>query len=383
MSSKADYYDLLEVSKGASKDEVKKAYRKKAVKHHPDKGGDEEAFKQINEAYAVLSDDEKRQIYDQYGHAGLDPSAGGPGFGGNPQDIFNDLFGGGGADIFSSIFGGGARRQRAQRPRGPQRGPDYLRGIVLTFEETYFGVKKELNVEFYSKCDSCKGKRTKDNSSVKTCRSCNGQGTVTRVQQQGFTQYLTQSQCSECRGVGELLKNPCGSCKGSGYSKQKETITVTFKPGIYNGAHMRIAGKGGHGERGGPPGNLILEIRIKEHPIFERRNDDIYLEVPINWTTAAIGGTIDVPTMNGPRQLKIPKNTKNEAIFRIKSQGFPSFRRGGPRGAQAVRVVIDVPGKLSSDVKKLIQDLDDKLSDPIKKNKKFAKFLKKRKKAKK
>ena len=380
MSSKADYYDLLEVSKGASKDEVKKAYRKKAVKHHPDKGGDEETFKQINEAYAVLSDDEKRQLYDQYGHAGLDPSAGGPGFGGNAQDIFNNLFGG--ADIFSSFFGGGSRRQRTQRSRGPQRGPDYLRGVVLTFEETYFGVKKDLNVEFYSKCNSCEGKRTKDSSSVKTCRSCNGQGTVTRVQQQGFTQYVTQSQCSECGGVGELLKNPCGKCKASGYMKQKETITVTFQAGIYNGAQMRIPGKGGPGERGGPPGNLIVEVRMKGHPIFERSNDDIYLEVPINWTTAAIGGTIDVPTMNGPKQLKIPKNTKNEAIFRIKSQGFPSLR-GGPRGAQAIRVIIDVPGKLSSEAKKLIQDLDDKLSDPIKKNKKFAKFLKKRKKAKK
>ena len=367
MAEKRDYYEVLGVSKGASEDELKKAFRKEAKKYHPDlHPGDKEAeakFKEVNEAYEVLSNPEKRQKYDQFGHAGVDPNfgagAGGGGFN-DFGDIFSDIFGGFGG------FGGGRRN-------GPRRGNDVRQVVNISFEEAAFGCKKKINITKMDTCDTCHGTGAKPGTSAQTCQNCHGTGQV-QTQQRTILGYMTNvTTCPHCQGTGKIIKDPCRDCRGTGKVRKSKTVEINIPAGIDDGQTIQLTGQGEPGEKGGPTGDLLITVRVRPHEIFKRRDNDIFLEMPITFVQAALGATLTVPTLDGAVEYDIPEGTQSETRFRLRGKGVP-FIRGKGRGDQYVTVKVEVPKNLSSKQKELLREFDE--DSNYKQKKSFAEKMK-------
>ena len=357
---KRDYYEVLGVDKTADDAAIKSAYRKLAKKYHPDMNpGDKEAeakFKEASEAYAVLSDAEKRNKYDQYGHAAFDGGAGGGGFdfsGMDFSDIFSDIFGGsfGG---FGDIFGGGGRRN----PNAPSKGQNLRAAVNITFEEAAFGVDKEVEIMLKDVCTSCHGTGAKDGSSKKTCPKCQGKGRVVMTQQSLFGMVQNVTTCPQCNGTGEIIIDKCTSCHGTGYISNKKRIKVSIPAGIDNGQMVRIKEKGEPGKNGGPRGDLLVEVRVKSHPIFQRDDYDIYSTAPMSYAQAALGGEIIIDTLDGKVSYDVKPGTPTDTRIRLRGKGIPTIRNKNVRGDHYVNLVIQVPTGLSGDAKQKLQEFD-------------------------
>ncbi|MDF2939578.1 MAG: chaperone protein DnaJ [Gammaproteobacteria bacterium] len=350
--SKKDFYEILGVNKGVSEEELKKAYRKLAMKYHPDKNpGNKEAeeqFKEISHAYDVLSNPQKRAAYDQYGHAGVDPSAGaGGGFGGAG---FGDVFG----DIFGDIFGGGRGQSRAQ----PQRGSDLRYSLEISLEEAVHGTTKKISFPNLSSCEPCHGSGAQKGSEKTTCSTCNGHGIVRM--QQGF--FSVQQTCPNCRGQGQVIKNPCPSCHGQGRVQKTKNLSVKIPAGVDNGDRIRLAGEGEAGEQGSPAGDLYVEMRVKPHAIFKRDGNDLHCELPIDFATACLGGELEIPTLDGQVKLKIPAETQSNKAFRLRGKGVKSLR-GSSVGDLLCHVTVETPVNLNSDQRELLKKFQESLGD--------------------
>jgi molecular chaperone DnaJ len=356
--NKKDYYEVLGVNKSASDDDIKKAYRKLAKKYHPDVNpGDKDAeakFKEVNEAYAVLSDSEKRSKYDKFGHAAFDPaSGGGSGFGG-----FGG-FGGGDfdfGDIFSSFFGGGGS-SRSSRANMPIDGDDVMARITINFDEAVFGCKKEINFARIEGCPECSATGAKKGSKIETCATCHGSGHVT-VQQQTMLGYMqTQRVCQSCRGTGKIIKEPCKNCNGKAYVKVSKKIEVSIPQGIDNMQRIVLRGQGSAGRNGGTNGDLVIEVRVKEHKFFTRRANNVYCEIPITFTEAALGAEIDIPTLDGKTEkYKIEEGTQTGTDFTLRGKGIPDINTKR-RGDLIITVIVETPVLLSAEEKKLLREL--------------------------
>jgi molecular chaperone DnaJ len=355
--SKRDYYESLGVPKNASEDDIKKAYRKLAMKHHPDRNqGDgakksEEKFKEAKEAYEMLSDAQKRAAYDQYGHAGVDPSMGRGGPGAEGFGGFAEAFG----DIFGDIFGGAAGGAR-RGPGGQQvfRGGDLSYAMEITLEEAALGKETQIRIPSYEACETCKGSGAKPGTSPKICNTCNGQGTV--HMRQGF--FSIQQTCPHCHGTGKIIPEPCITCSGQGRVKKNKTLEVKIPAGINEGMRIRSSGNGEPGTNGGPSGDLYIEIRIKQHDIFERDGDDLHCTVPIGLTTAALGGHIEVPTLGGKAEIELPEGTQHGKTFRLRGKGVKGVRSSYP-GDLYCHVSVETPVKLTEHQRKLLKELDE------------------------
>lgn len=352
--SKPDLYEVLGVSKTATDAEIKKAYKRKAMKYHPDRNqGDgakaaEEKFKEINQAYEVLSDSQKRSAYDQFGHAGIDPSMGGGpgGFGGGAGGFdFGDVFG----DIFGDVFGGGRGGRGAGARSSAQRGADLLHQAHLTLEQAVHGDKITIKVPTMTNCDSCTGTGSQDGSKPVTCSQCHGAGQV-RLQQ-GF--IAVQQTCPKCRGAGHEIKNPCRTCHGTGRKRDEKTLSVKIPAGVDTGDRIRLTGEGEIGERGGPSGDLYVEVVVAQHNIFTREENHLHCEVPISFTTAALGGEIEVPTLSGKLKVKVQAGTQTGKIYRLRGKGVKSVR-GGSTGDLLCKVIIETPVNLTDEQKALL-----------------------------
>lgn len=361
MAAKEDFYKLLGVSKNASEAEIKQSYRKMAMKYHPDRNKDnpeqaEIKFKQIKEAYEILSDSKKRAAYDQFGHAGVDPSMGGGrgGFGGGAEN-FSDIFG----DVFGDIFGGGRQQQRSN----VQRGSDVLYNLELTLEEAVGGTETTLKVPVLTTCGECSGSGAKKGSSPITCSTCHGHGQVRM--QQGF--FSVQQACPTCRGTGKQIKDPCPKCYGQGRVKETKTLSVKVPAGVDTGDRIRLAGEGEAGVNGGPSGDLYVQVKVKDHPIFTRDGANLYCEVPISYPTACLGGEIEVPTLDGKVMLKIPAETQTGKLFRLRGKGVKPVR-GGAVGDLLCRVQLETPVHLTKEQRALIEQLAASLSGGGKKH---------------
>ncbi len=356
--SKRDYYEVLGVERSADEQTIKRAYRKLAKKYHPDLNpGDEEAeknFKEVSEAYEVLSDKEKRDVYDKFGHDGLNGQAGGgyggfggfEGFSGQGFGGFEDIFG----DIFGDMFGGGGHRRR-----GPQRGADIEVNLNLTFEEAAFGTKKEVSVNRDENCSKCGGTGAKPGTEKKTCPTCHGTGEVQQVQRTPFGQMMRTGTCPTCHGSGEIIDEPCDKCHGSGKERKRKTFNVDIPEGVYTGAYIPLRGEGELGDKGGPRGDLIIHINVLPHDIFTRNGDDIKCEVSIPFTTAALGGEIKVPTLKGDVNYTIKEGTQTGTTFRFKGKGIKNVRTGKP-GDQYVKVKIVTPKRMNDDQKEKLRE---------------------------
>jgi len=346
--SKRDYYDVLGVEKNATADELKKAYRRLAMKHHPDRNPDdtqaEVKFKEAKEAYEVLSDAQKRSAYDQFGHAGVDQSAGMGGMGGQG---FGDIFG----DVFGDIFGGGRQRQG-----GPYRGADLRYELALTLEEAVLGHEAEVNFQSLKECDTCHGDGAKPGTDKKTCGTCGGVGQIRR--QQGF--FSVQQTCPDCRGEGRTIETPCEECGGQGRVQQSRTLSVKVPAGVDTGDRIRLSGEGEAGQAGGPPGDLYVEIRVLPHRVFERDGADLSCKVPICFTAAALGGEVKVPTLSGEVNLKIPAGSQSGRVFRLRGKGVRQVRGGGP-GDLYCRVDVETPTDLTAEQKSLLEQFQASL----------------------
>ncbi len=348
--AKRDYYEVIGVEKNASDDEIKKAYRKLAMKYHPDKNpGDAEAeakFKEINEAYAVLSDAEKRAKYDQYGHAAFDPSAGGGGFGG-----FSGFDGFDFGDIFSSFFGGGgSSRSRSNMVDGE----DILTRVTLSFEEAAFGCKKEISFAKIEGCPECGATGAAKGTKPETCPKCNGKGTVVVQQQSMFGYMQTQRPCQECRGTGKIVKSPCKNCNGKAYIKVNKKLEVSIPAGIDSAQRIILRGNGSAGRNGGSDGDLVIEVRVRPHAIFEREGNNIYCDVPISFSEAALGAEIDIPVLGGKTEkYTIPEGTQTGTSFTLRGKGIADVNTKR-RGDLVFTVNVETPEKLNSDQKKLL-----------------------------
>ncbi len=350
--SKRDYYEILGASRDASDADIKKAYRRLAMKHHPDRNtGDseeaEERFKEAKEAYEVLSDANKRAAYDQYGHAGVDPSMGGrPGAGAGG---FEDVFG----DVFGDIFGGGGRRgQRVHR------GSDLQYNLELTLEEAVFGTEVKIRVPTLVACKTCSGSGAKKGTSATTCTTCGGAGQVRM--QQGF--FAVQQTCPQCRGKGQMISDPCTDCHGQGRKQEQKTLSVKVPAGVDTGDRIRLANEGEAGEQGAPNGDLYVQMHVKPHAIFTRDDNDLFCEMPISLVTAALGGEIEVPTLNGKIRLKIPPETQTGKSFRMRSKGVKPVR-GGATGDLLCRVNVETPVKLSNKQKDLLKEFEKSIQE--------------------
>ena len=370
--NKRDFYEVLGVEKGASADEIKKAYRKLAGKYHPDRNpGDktaEEKFKEIGEAYEVLSDDDKRSRYDQFGHAGVDPNfnpnAGGfsGGFGGGFGD-FGDIFG----DIFGGAFGGGSSRATQNAPR---RGENVATRLELTFEEAAFGCEKEVSALRIENCGSCNGTGSADGT-VETCSHCRGTGQVRTTQNFMGMQMQSTAPCPRCGGKGKVIKTPCNTCKGKGKVRRTQKIRVKVPAGVDEGQSVRVRGEGCVGSNGGPNGDLLVEILIREHPIFTRDGVDVLCEVPITFTQAALGAEVQVPTLDGKVSFDIPEGTQTGTTFTLSGKGIPYVGSSRRRGDQLFTVVVETPTKLTKEQKELLRQLDGTMEETPKRKKFF------------
>jgi molecular chaperone DnaJ len=348
--SKRDYYDVLGINRDASEEEIKKVYRKLAMKYHPDRNpGDakaEENFKEVKEAYEILSDAQKRGAYDQFGHAGVDPQAGmGGGFGGFGGGAFSDAFGG----IFDEIFGGrrGARSNI-------YRGADLRYNIDITLEQAAFGAETKIRIPTMAECESCHGSGAKSGTQPQTCPTCQGSGQV-RLQQ-GF--FSIQQTCPKCHGTGRVISDPCPSCHGAGRVKQHKTLAVKIPAGVDEGDRIRLSGEGEPGINGGPPGDLYVQVTLKPHAVFQRDHNDLHCEMPISFATAALGGEIEIPTLDAVAKIKIPHETQSGKIFRLRGKGIKNVR-GQSAGDLLCHVVVETPVRLTERQKELLREFEE------------------------
>ncbi|MGF1691323.1 molecular chaperone DnaJ [Photobacterium kagoshimensis] len=350
--SKRDLYEVLGVGRDASERDIKKAYKRLAMKFHPDRNqGDDSAadkFKEVKTAYEILTDPQKKAAYDQYGHAAFEQGGmggGGGGFGGGAD--FGDIFG----DVFGDIFGGGGGRRQQQRQ---QRGADLRYNMELTLEEAVRGCSKEIRVPTLVACDTCDGSGAKKGSSATTCGTCHGQGQV--QMRQGF--FAVQQTCPHCNGRGKIIKDPCGTCHGHGRKEETKTLSVKIPAGVDTGDRIRLSGEGEAGEFGAPAGDLYVQVHVAEHHIFERDGNNLYCEVPVSFTMAALGGEVEVPTLDGRVNLKVPTETQTGRMFRMRGKGVKSVR-GGAIGDLICKLVVETPVSLSSRQKELLQELEE------------------------
>jgi molecular chaperone DnaJ len=364
-SGKRDYYDVLGVARGANADEIRKAYRKLARQHHPDmnKSPDAEAkFKELSEAYEVLSDDNKRAAYDRFGHAAVDGSGMGAGAGG-----FSDFTGFGGMggfdDILDGLFGFGRQRSSAAR-RTPRRGADLRYDMTITFDEAAFGLEREVEVARYEICSRCAGKGAEPGTTPKRCGTCNGTGEVRHVQQSILGSLVNVTTCPTCRGEGETISMPCSQCRGNKKVRVTRRLNVKVPPGVDTGTQIRLAGEGELGEFGGPSGNLYVVLNVKPHQFFRRREDDVVMEVQVNMAQAALGDEIVVPTLDGDESISIPAGTQTGRVISIKGKGIPHLRRQG-RGDQLVVVQVAIPTNLTGEQRRLMQELAKTLGKEV------------------
>ena len=355
--AKRDYYEVLGVARNASEADIKKSYRRAAQKHHPDRNPDnpeaEEKFKEAKEAFEVLSDAQKRAAYDQFGHAGVDTSAAGgagPGAGFGGGGNFSDIFG----DVFGDIFGGG----RGGGGANVYRGADLRYNLELSLEEAVAGTTVKIRVPTHVACKTCSGSGAKKGSSPTSCTTCGGRGQV-RIQQ-GF--FSLQQTCPQCQGKGSVIKDPCGTCHGQGRVKEQKTLSVKIPAGVDTGDRIRLAGEGEAGENGGPSGDLYVQIKVRPHPIFTREDSDLYCEVPISFTTAVLGGELDVPTLEGRVKLKIPAETQTGKMFRLRSKGVRSVH-GGAVGDLMCRVEVETPVNLNRKQKELLEEFQRSMEE--------------------
>jgi len=351
-TKKRDYYEVLGIGRNASDEEVKRAYRKLAVKFHPDKNPDdphaEEKFKELGEAYDVLMDPEKRAAYDRFGHAAFAP--GGIGFGGgfhDPFDIFREVFGGGfGGGIFETFFGGAGTRTEDRH-----RGSDLRYDMEITLEEAAFGVQKEIEIEKLGICDKCDGTGAEPGSRAVTCPTCRGRGQV--ISSRGF--FPVSQTCPRCRGAGEIIEKPCPQCRGEGRVEKRSCVTLKIPAGIREGSRLRSSSNGEAGIRGGPPGDLYVVIHIKEHKVFQRDGDSLYCEVPIPFSVAALGGEVDIPTLEGKAHLKVPAGTQSGQMFKLRGKGISNID-GRSRGDLLARLIVEVPSRLNAEQRRKLEE---------------------------
>ncbi len=374
--AKRDYYEILGVPKNASEADIKKAYRKKAVQYHPDKNPDdkkaEEKFKEVGEAFEILSDDQKRAAYDSMGHAAFEGVGGGGHHGGavDPFDLFNQVFGGGGGSggLFEQFFGGGERRD----PNGAQRGADLRYDMEIDFEEAVLGCEKKISITKLDGCGKCNGSGAAKDSGRATCSTCGGHGQV--VSQRGF--FRMQQTCPQCEGQGSVLEEPCTGCRGSGRIDKKSTITLKVPEGVSTGTRLRSGGNGEAGVRGGINGDLYVVLHVRPHEIFDREEDDLLCDVPISFVTAAMGGELKVPTLSGSASIKIPDGTQSGTTFRLKGRGVKNLQGYGT-GDLNVKVNVEVPTRLNNEQKNKLKEFADLCGDEV--NPQSAGFLEKAK----
>lgn len=370
MADKRDYYEVLGVEKTADDAAIKAAYRKLAKKYHPDMNpGDKDAeakFKEASEAYAVLSDAEKRRQYDQFGHAAFEGGAGGGGFGGfdfGSMD-FSDIFG----DIFGDFFGGGRSRGRGN---GPMKGANLRTSVRMTFEEAVFGCTKEVELNVKEECSTCKGSGAKPGSSAETCSKCGGKGQVVYTQQSMFGVIRNVQNCPDCGGSGKIIKDKCPECHGTGYVSMRKKYAVEFPAGVDNGQCKRMSGLGEPGSNGGPRGDVLVEAVVKPHPIFQREDQNIFSTVPISFAIAALGGEIVIETVDGPVIYEVKPGTQTDTRVRLKGKGVPSLRDARNRGDHYVTLIVQTPDKLSSKAKELLKQYDAETGDSLHAAEKF------------
>lgn len=367
MADKRDYYEVLGVSRDADDAAIKKAYRQLAKKYHPDTNpGDKEAeakFKEASEAYAVLSDAEKRRQYDQFGHSAFENGgAGGGGFDySNMGDIFSDIFGGG--DIFGDLFGGGSRRRNSN---GPMRGADVRKSVRITFAESVKGTSKKIDIEFKDPCQKCNGTGAKPGTQPETCPKCGGKGQVVYTQQSFLGMVRNVQPCPDCNGTGKIIKEKCPDCHGSGYINTRKTIEVTIPAGIDNGQSVRIQGKGEPGVNGGPRGDLLVEVVVSRHPILQRQGMDVYSTAPISFAQAALGGEVRITTIDGDVVYEVKPGTQTDTRIRLKGKGIPSLRNKAVRGDQYVTLVVQVPTGLNEAAKEALRQFDAETGNSLK-----------------
>jgi molecular chaperone DnaJ len=349
-ASKKDFYEVLGVNRDASDEEIKKSYRKLAMKYHPDRNPDnpkaEEQFKEAKEAYEILSDEQKRAAYDQYGHAGVDPSMGASGAGGFGAGGFSDAFG----DIFGDIFGGA--RAGGQRSN-VYRGADLRYNMEISLEDAARGTETKIRIPVMSECETCHGSGARPGTSPVTCTTCGGHGQVRM--QQGF--FSVQQTCPKCHGTGKMVKDPCPTCSGGGRVKQHKTLSVKIPAGVDEGDRIRLSGEGEAGVNGGPPGDLYVVVHLKAHSVFQREGGDLHCEMPISYTVAALGGEIEIPTLDGHAKMKIPAETQSGATFRLRGKGIKPLR-SNENGDLMCHVVVETPVKLNERQKELLRELE-------------------------
>ena len=363
MPSKRDYYEVLGVGRDASDADIKKAYRKLAKQYHPDLNpGDKTAeanFKEVNEAYEVLSDPQKRARYDQFGHAGVDPNSfGGAGAG------FGDFDFGGINDIFESFFGFGGFGRSSRSRSGPRKGADLKYTVEISFEEAAFGVEKEIKIDRNENCSNCGGSGAKPGTSPVTCKHCNGTGQIQYRQNTPFGQIINTRTCDACHGEGKVITDPCPTCNGRGKVRKTVKKKLDIPAGIDDGQTISIRGEGDPGSKGGPPGDLFVTVNVKPHPIFKRQGNDVVCEIPITFVQAALGAELEVPTLDGKVKYTMPEGTQTGTIFRLKNKGIP-YLRGNGRGDQYVKVEIDVPKKLNEKQKELLRQFAEISGDEV------------------